>query len=126
MLLAVDHRQARAGEDEEALLGLLGVVEATGLAGVQDLDVDAEVREARVGRLEAGAHAELALALPVRVADVDDKPLRAHRCSCQVTWLSRPSVGVSIRPLTITSRPSEKRSSPSPMVIFSPSAAMVG
>ena len=79
VLLPVDHREALAGEDEEPLLGLLGVVEAAGLAGLDDLDGDAEVREARVGRFEAGAHAELALALPVRVADVDDEPLLAHR-----------------------------------------------
>ena len=124
---AVDHRQALAGEDEEPLLGLLGVVQAAGLPGLQDLDGDAEMPEAGVGRFEAGAHAELALALPAPASPTlttNHSELTASRS--QATGLSRPSVGVSIRPLMITSRPSEKRSSPSPMVIFSPSAAIVG
>ena len=46
------------------------------------------------------AHAELALALPVGVADVDDEPLLAHDAACsQASRVSRPSVGVVSSPL---------------------------
>jgi hypothetical protein len=49
LLPPVDHRKALPGEDEETFLSVLGVVQTAGLAGVQDLDGDPEVREAGVG-----------------------------------------------------------------------------
>ena len=42
-LLTLDDEQALTGEDEEVLLGVLGVVHAVRLAGLQDPDPDAEI-----------------------------------------------------------------------------------
>jgi hypothetical protein len=72
--LAVDEQRALAGQHEEVLLHALGVVEAVRLAGLEDADVDPELRE--LGRLvlERAVRAERLRRSPCRVLNVDDEP----------------------------------------------------
>jgi adenosine deaminase len=79
-LLAFDQQQRFPGEHEEAFLVLvLGVVEAGGLSGVEDPDVDSELRKPRVAlTFETRVAAEGAFE-PARLAGVQDEPALAFR-----------------------------------------------
>jgi hypothetical protein len=50
------------------------VVPAVGLAGLEHEDVDADLRERRAGFFQTANRAELVVASPARVLDVDDEP----------------------------------------------------
>ena len=76
-LLALDDGDALAAEHEEALLGGLGVVAAVGLAGHEHVRPDAELRERGVARAEVAPDAEVAIALPARLGEVEDEPALA-------------------------------------------------
>ena len=76
-LLAVDEQAARAVEDEERLLEVLGVVEAVRLAGLEHADVDADLLEPRGRALEAAGRAERLARPPLGVGDVDHEPALA-------------------------------------------------
>ena len=66
-------------EDEEVLLGRLGVVETVRLAGLEDADVHADVLEGDlVAVLEAAASPVVAGRLPGGVAHVHDEPALAR------------------------------------------------
>ena len=79
-LLAVDDQEALPREDEERLLGLLAVVLGVRLAGLEDVDVDAEVREPLLAVVERDVGAG-AVELPrERLADVYDEPSWPARC----------------------------------------------
>jgi hypothetical protein len=78
-LLALDQKQALAGEDEEVLLLVLAVIHARGLPRLEDADVETDLLEARVRALEARVGAEVTV-LPdglLRVQDEPALPLRA-------------------------------------------------
>ena len=74
-LLAFDDEQRFAGKNEESLLIFLGVVPAARLAGLENADVDSELREANVS-FEARVRPERAAVEPARVADVEHEPAR--------------------------------------------------
>ena len=90
-LLAIFHEeQTGPGEDEEVLLGGLGVEHARGLAGLEHGEREARVREhLRLGvgslgedaraALEDAATAERVVSQPRRVGDVDDEPAGRDR-----------------------------------------------
>ena len=73
-LLALDDREAFARQDEEALLGALGVVAAVGLARHQHVGPDPELREAGVRGAEVAPDAQVGIALPARLGEVEDEP----------------------------------------------------
>jgi hypothetical protein len=73
-LFALDHRQALAREHEEILLVRLAVVPPTRLAGLEDGDRVAEVRERRLVALEDAGRAEHLVVNARRLAHVDDEP----------------------------------------------------
>ena len=77
-LLTLDDEQALTGEDEEVLLGALGVVHAVRLAGLQDPDPEAEIGEPRIS-LERRVDAHAVALEPAGVARVDDEPALAGR-----------------------------------------------
>jgi adenosine deaminase len=74
-LLAFDHQERLAVKNEEVFLLVLTVVPTRGLAGLQDADVDTELREARVS-LEPSVGTENARE-PARLARVQDEPALA-------------------------------------------------
>ncbi len=76
-LIALDQEQALALEDEEVLLLVLAVVHARGLAGLEDADIDPELREASVA-LEAGEGTEVAVQ-PARLLRVQHEPAFSTR-----------------------------------------------
>src|SRR6185369_7782551 len=83
-LLALDEQQALAGEDEEVLLLVLAVIEPVGLAGLEHVEPEAELRELGPPGLERALRAGRPLlaaggAQPLRVSDVDDEPALAGR-----------------------------------------------
>jgi hypothetical protein len=83
-LLTLDEQRALAGENEERLLLVLGVVEAVRLARLQDLNPDPELREHGVRALEDALRAGRALLAVLRrqphgVAHVHDEPTLAGR-----------------------------------------------
>src|SRR6476661_6550196 len=78
-LLALDEQGALAGQDEEVLLLVLGVVAAVRLAGWKHVDADSELLELRLRRLERALRARTLLLpalrrAPHRVAHVHDEP----------------------------------------------------
>jgi hypothetical protein len=77
-LLAVDDEQRFAGKNEEALLIFFGVVPAARLAGLENADVDSELREPN-GSFEARVRPELAAVELARLADVEHEPALALR-----------------------------------------------
>ena len=76
-LLTLDDQQALAGEDEEVLLRILGVIHAVRLPGSKDPDVETHLIEASLLAVEHRVEAELALE-PAQVASVDDEPALAR------------------------------------------------
>src|SRR4029450_1325423 len=72
-LLPFDEQQALAGEDEEALLGALAVVEADRLPGPEDADVDPQLAEGALP-LEVAVTAEVTGVAPATVARVQHEP----------------------------------------------------
>jgi hypothetical protein len=78
--LAFDEQDALAVEHEEVLLRVLAVVHAVRLTRVQHLDVDPELRKARVVvTLERHRRAECGVVPPAGLAGVDDEPAVAAR-----------------------------------------------
>jgi broad specificity phosphatase PhoE len=90
-LLAFDDEHTLSGQDEEVLLSVLPVVHATQLAGQEQVDVDPEVREARVRALERSAEAELTSVEPACVSNVEDEPALARRDEPGIRLLERAS-----------------------------------
>ena len=85
-LLALDEQRALAVQDEERLLDALRVVQAVRLARLDDVHVDAEVREVRVVRLEGAEDARPLVTDPRRVRRfVTNQP---SPCGCRP---SRPA-----------------------------------
>src|SRR3954447_14329336 len=72
-LLALNDQCARAGDDEESLLGFLAVVHPKRLAGLEHVDVDPELWKPPLA-LERAVHALWALIAPPRISGVQDKP----------------------------------------------------
>src|SRR6185436_19580697 len=77
-LLALDDQQRLAGEDEEALLVGLPVIHGHRLAGLEHVQVCAELRPVLVALDVAGGSAAFAVQ-PAHVARVDDVPSLALR-----------------------------------------------
>ena len=79
-LLVLHDRRARAAQDEEVLLCLLGVVERGVLARPDHREVDADLREAPVVGLEQRTPSETAPLDPPRRrgGDVDHEPPVRH------------------------------------------------
>ena len=73
-LLTLDDRDALAGEDEEAFLVALGVVEARRLARPEDVHPDPEERRPRVARFETAPDAALRHGRPADLRQVQDEP----------------------------------------------------
>ena len=61
--LPLDDQKTFTPQDKEILLGILAVVEARGLAGLEHADVDPELREGRLA-LEDGSRPELLVLEP--------------------------------------------------------------
>jgi hypothetical protein len=77
-LLAFDEQQALAREDEEVLLRALAVIQARGLPGLEDADVDPELLELGLA-FEDCPRAELLVLDPSRLFREDDAPDLAFR-----------------------------------------------
>jgi len=73
-LLPLDEQRALAGEHQERLLLRFRVVEAVRLAGLDDADVDADVRKRVPAGLEPASRAERLRRPPLRIPDVHDEP----------------------------------------------------
>src|SRR4051812_48733257 len=73
-LLALDDRDALAGQDEEALEVVLLVVEAGRVAGPQDVDADTEPVRLVVGGSEPAPRAAARHRRPADLREVDDEP----------------------------------------------------
>jgi hypothetical protein len=83
--LTFDEESALAGEDEEGLLLVLGVVEAVRLARRQDMEPDSELLELGHRGLETAFRAARGQGpflggQPHRVPHVDDEPALVDRC----------------------------------------------
>ncbi len=78
-LLALDHKDALAAQDQERLLGVLAVVPRVELRRLENAQVDAELREAGVARLGRACDPHPLVALRREVRHVDDEPALAHR-----------------------------------------------
>jgi hypothetical protein len=68
-----DEQEAFTDENEEVLLGVLAVIHAARLPGLEQADVDPDFGEAHVA-LEAREPAEDLVVEPARLAGVDDEP----------------------------------------------------
>src|SRR5262249_32720505 len=77
-LLTLDDQQRLAGEHEEVLLVGLPVVHAHRLAGLEDVEVEAELRKG-LPLLEVGELAAAGAVAPARLARVQDEPAVALR-----------------------------------------------
>jgi hypothetical protein len=69
----LDDQETAAGHDQEALLGVLLVVVAESLAGLEDVDVEPELAE-RPLAFEVAVEAERAGVAPASFPGVDDEP----------------------------------------------------
>src|SRR5882672_4481915 len=72
-LLPFDDQQALTGQHEKALLGVLPVVHAGRLAGLENADVDPQLRESALA-VEGAVGTERAFVAPTRLASVHDEP----------------------------------------------------
>ncbi len=72
-LLALDHEDALAGDDEEVLLAALAVVQAVPLSRLEHVDPEAEPGPLLLA-FEAGVLAALLALYPGHVAGVEDEP----------------------------------------------------
>jgi hypothetical protein len=72
-LLTLDEEQALSGEDEEALLVPLAVIEAHRLAGQEPVEIDPDLAE-RPLAFEVAIHAQWAPVTPPAPARVEDEP----------------------------------------------------
>src|SRR4029078_8495417 len=77
-LFTLDEEPALPGKDEEVLVQRLRVVEAVRLARVHYGDVDAELAERKLVRLEHRPRAERLRHPPLGISDVDDEPAFAR------------------------------------------------
>ena len=72
--LPLDEQNRLAGEQEEALLGVLGVVHGHRLSRTEHLQSDADLREANLRPLEPGRRSGASERQPFHVACVHDEP----------------------------------------------------
>src|SRR6266487_757993 len=77
-----------APENEKVFLCALAVVHARGLAGLEDADVDAQLRELGLA-LEGRARAEFLVLEPARLLGVDDEPALSFRDAAELRLLER-------------------------------------
>ncbi|MBA3567070.1 MAG: hypothetical protein H0W31_09505 [Actinobacteria bacterium] len=88
-LLAFDQKQAFAGEHQEVLLGIFAVVHRARLAGAQDAETEAELRESRIRALEGRVETETVGLEPLRVARIEHEPAFSGRSGSRFGLLER-------------------------------------
>jgi hypothetical protein len=120
-LLALDDQQALAAENEEALLRVLGVVEALRLAGLEHVQAQAELGEGVVP-LEAADRAVPVGVLPVRLACVQDEPAFALRH--EAVALRDHACFIDDANVPTVSKPTQRRRPPFVMVPAAPGTSL--